>query len=197
MSNKNTLTNLFLENKYNTDKYDLGYLDNFYDIILPPLKNKCENLLEIGCKNGGSIRLWREFFPNIVKIYGIDIKTYPQIDNTYRIIGDAYSNDVVEKFDENYLDILIDDGPHTYISFLKVIEKYYSKLKPGGVLIIEDIIRPLNGMGVTQQQQDELKLYSKEIGYSSYKEYNLTGKQKTQPLLNMWKSGLYILTLIK
>ena len=192
-----SVSELFLKNKYNTDKYNLGYLDNFYDLIFPPLKNKCKNFLEIGCKNGGSIMLWKDYFSTDTNIYGIDIKDYPSIEKTHKIIGNAYSDNIINNFSDNYFDIIIDDGPHTYQSFLDVIKKYKSKLKWGGILIIEDIIRPWQGIGVTHEQQEYLKSYSKEIGYSNYKEYNLTGKQKTQPLLNMWKSGLYILTLIK
>jgi len=190
------VSELFLQGKYNTDKYNLGYLDGFYDKEFLKLQKSCKNLLEIGCLKGESIKLWKDYFA-CDNIYGIDIQDYPQVPGTHKIIGNAYSNEIVGQFQDNYFDIIIDDGPHTYQSFLDVIQKYKSKLKPNGILVIEDVIRPWQGRGVTQTQQEYLNQYSKELGYSSYKEYNLTNKQKTIHLKNQWGSGLFILLLTR
>ena len=65
--------------KHGTDKgsHQLGELaakkyTKPYYAYFSPLKNKDITLLEIGIKEGASIRMWRDFFIN-GKIYGIDI----------------------------------------------------------------------------------------------------------------------------
>ena len=42
-------------------------------------------------------------------------------------------------FDDNSIDYLIDDGPHTFESQCYVITNWLSKVKPGGKIIIEDV----------------------------------------------------------
>ena len=196
-SKEKNLTNLYLKNKYNTDKHSLEYLEYFYDKVFPKLQNDDINLLEIGCLHGGSIKMWKDYFSPNSSIYGVDSRDFPSISGVNKIIGNAYSDKIINQFQDDYFDIIIDDGPHTYQSFLDVIQKYKPKLKSNGLLVIEDIIRPYLGSGVTPQQQEYLKQYSKELGYSSYKEYNLTGKQKTPILKNKWGSGLFILLLTR
>jgi SAM-dependent methyltransferase len=185
----NSFTELFLKNKYATDKYDLGYLDNFYDKVFPDIRNNCGAFLEIGVQRGGSVRMWRDYFSDSTEIYGIDIHETWNVPFTHRIIGDAYSDDIVNKFSDNYFDIIVDDGPHTYSSFELLIQKYYSKLKPNGLMIIEDIIRP--------SERFPLIELSKKVGYTDFKEYDMTGMQKTQHLFDLWAGGLFILKLQK
>lgn len=191
------LTNLYLKNNYNTDKYNLGYLEHFYGHVFPKFQNSNINLLEIGCLHGGSIKMWKEYFSSYNNIYGIDVRDFPSIPGVNKIVGNAYSDKIVDQFQDDYFDIIIDDGPHTYQSFLDVIQKYKPKLKSNGILVIEDIVRPYLNCGVTPLQQEYLKQYSKELGYSSHKEYDLTGKQKTPILKDKWESGLFILLLTR
>ena len=115
------ISTMFLKNGYNTDKYNLGYLDHFYDKIFPRLKDDCENMLEIGCKHGESIRLWRDFFNKDTNIYGADVRDYNEPEGSIKILGDAYSKDVIDKFKDSYFNIIVDDGPHTFASFKTLI----------------------------------------------------------------------------
>jgi hypothetical protein len=55
---------------YDSDKIKLGYLD-VYDPILAPWVDKEAKLLEIGVRKGGSLQLWRDYFPRGI-IVGID-----------------------------------------------------------------------------------------------------------------------------
>jgi hypothetical protein len=84
--------------------------------------------------------LWNSFFTN-AKIVGLDNEDFnvKQEDNNLIKICDAYSDEMVNFFDEEQFDFIIDDGPHTLKSQLTTIKKYLSKVKPGGKLIIEDI----------------------------------------------------------
>ena len=190
------VTQQYLNGNYGTDKYDLGYMEHFYDTEFLKIQDTCENFLEIGCWQGESIKLWQDYFTSKTNIIGIDINDFPSSDIT-KIIDDGYSEKIVNKFDDNFFDVVLDDGPHTYQSFLDVMLKYFPKIKPGGILIIEDIIRPWLDMGVTEEQQSYLKTYAKEIGYTLIEEYDMTKKQKTQRLYQQWKTGLFILKLTK
>ncbi len=57
---------------YDSDKIGLGYLE-VYDPILAPWVNKKMKLLEIGVRKGGSLQLWRDYFPQAT-IVGIDLR---------------------------------------------------------------------------------------------------------------------------
>ena len=183
------LVDLYNANKYSTDKYDLGYLDNFYEDTLKKYKNSPINMLEIGVKSGGSIKLWKDYFHPETNIYAADINYFEHVPGTYSIIGDAYSKEQISKLSDGYFDLIIDDGPHSFDSFVILIQRYFSKLKTGGTLIIEDII--------VSSWVEPLVELSESLGYSYCEIIDMTGKQKTQDLLESWKNGLYILKITK
>lgn len=189
VSNSNKLSNLFDPSKHNTDKNDLGYLENFYDDLFKDLKDSPITMLEIGVYHGGSIKLWKDYLHEDSQIYAADSEYFDHIPDTFSIISDMYFSDRSAKFADEYFDLIIDDGPHTFDSFVVLMQKYYSKIKTGGTLIIEDIINP-NWVA-------PLVDLSKSLGYSSCEVIDMTGKQKTADLLDRWKGGLYILNLKK
>jgi hypothetical protein len=125
-----------------------SYLDA-YEKLFSPLKYKQINILEIGIQDGGSIKLWHDYFPN-ANIYGIDIIDISRIplfiQNIDRIklfpSTNAYDHNFIEKYfvNENIkFDIIIDDGPHTLQSMIFVARHYTELLNENGILIIEDI----------------------------------------------------------
>ena len=183
------LSDIFDENKYKTDKNVLGYLDNFYDNFFIKFKDNPINLMEIGAMDGGSIKLWKDYLHEDSQIYAADINYFDHVPDTFSIIGDMYSDDRSSKFANDYFDIIIDDGPHTFESFVLLMQKYFSKIKSGGNLIIEDI---LNSSWVVP-----LHDLSYSIGYSNCEIVDMTGKQKTSELLDRWKDGLYLLKITK
>jgi hypothetical protein len=112
-------------------------------------KETAKNVLEIGIWDGGSIKLWSDFFTN-AKIYGLDIihidNIFDDIKNNERIYlftsTDAYNTDF---FINNLLnknikfDLLLDDGPHTLESMIQFIRLYTNIMTDDGILIIEDV----------------------------------------------------------
>jgi hypothetical protein len=132
-----------------TDKNTVhSYLPLYYNL----LKNKKEtalNVLEIGIYQGGSIKLWKDFFINAT-VYGLDIMNindiYTEIKHNEKIILytsiDAYDNDF---FTNNFLnknvkcDFMLDDGPHTLESMKQFIKLYSQIMTDDGILIIEDV----------------------------------------------------------
>jgi len=126
--------------KYETDKHKdvkrahcYGYA---YDYLLEPYKDKEIDLVEIGIEYGESLKAWREFFPK-ANIMGIDIED--RVDNKINEVSYVIS-DVKEYRPDKEFDIVIDDGSHKISDVLYTVENF--KLKPGGIMIIEDCQAP-------------------------------------------------------
>tara|TARA_B110000879_G_scaffold39820_1_gene55904 strand:+ start:3762 stop:4346 length:585 start_codon:yes stop_codon:yes gene_type:complete len=143
-----------LINNRSTDKNTThSYLD-LYEKLLQSKKDTAEHVLEIGIgdfgpKNGGSIKLWRDYFTKAT-IHGLDILPIDRVMD--EIIGDeriklyidtdAYDENV---FRSNFLDknikcdFMLDDGPHTLESMKTFIQLYSQIMTDDGILIIEDV----------------------------------------------------------
>jgi len=138
-----TLISLIREHDLNqTDKHTgHSYIENFYQDFFEPYRDKELNILEIGTREGDSLRLWEKAFLNS-NIYGVDNNNSKRFKDVIseRItvtFGDAYTSKVVDSLPS--FDIIIDDGTHTIESQIKCLEFYLPKLNDNGVLLIEDI----------------------------------------------------------
>lgn len=138
---------------YNTlePKSDKGtlhdYIDGYYSNEFTDKKTEKLTIVEIGVRRGDSLQLLSNWFTNS-SIFGIDnghemnendkdfVSTIPNVTMLYE---NAYDINTINKFDDNSLDYLIDDGPHTINTQLISISEWFKKIKPGGTLIIEDI----------------------------------------------------------
>jgi hypothetical protein len=132
-----------------TDKNTVHSYLPLYQKLLIGKKETAKNILEVGIFNGGSIKLWGEFFTN-AKVYGLDIininDVYESIKNNEKIIlytsTDAYNSDF---FTNHFLnknikfDFMLDDGPHTLETMKQFIKLYSQIMTEDGILIIEDI----------------------------------------------------------
>jgi hypothetical protein len=138
----------------NTDKNTTHSYLPLYQVLLQSKKETARNVLEIGIgdfgkKNGGSIKLWRDFFTNAT-IYGLDIlpieNVLDELINDNRVI--LYTS--VDAYDANFFinnfltknikfDFMLDDGPHTLESMLLFINMYSQIMADDGILIIEDV----------------------------------------------------------
>lgn len=117
------------------------YVDEVYTHQFERIRHQATAILEIGVDLGGSILLWKDYFPN-AHITGVDIKRCEAIENKDRItsiVADAYDKEFASTFGDNTYDLIIDDGPHTLETMLAFIEYYTPKLKEDGIMIIEDI----------------------------------------------------------
>jgi hypothetical protein len=139
----------YLVDNSRTDKNTTHSYLPLYETLLYKKKQSCKNILEIGICDGGSIKLWRDYFTNS-KIFGVDTlhinKMWNKILNDNNIIlytsTDAYTETFVKTnfIDKNIkFDVMLDDGPHTLISMIKFIQLYLNLLSEDGILIIEDI----------------------------------------------------------
>lgn len=134
-----------LVNNDKTDKNTTHSYLGLYETLLSPIRQTAKNVLEIGVGQGGSIKLWHDYFPNAT-VYGVDISPkssmWEEIQNNPRIVlhgeTDAYaSTDFLPagiKFD-----FILDDGPHTYKSMKSYVEMYSGLLAKDGIMVLEDI----------------------------------------------------------
>ena len=141
-----------LGKKYNTDKHDenhthrgLSYLDVF-QLFFEQFKNKPINLLEIGVREGRSLRVWYDYFPN-AKIYGLDIlpkcKQYENIGSRVKIFtGDQNNKNVLQEIvdDAGNFDIVIDDGSHINDHMVASCNFLLPHVNKNGIYIIEDLV---------------------------------------------------------
>jgi cephalosporin hydroxylase len=131
-----------------TDKNTIHSYLPLYQKLFGSKQETAKSILEIGIWNGGSIKLWHDFFPNAT-VYGLDIidprPEWNDIINTPGIIlnkFDAYNPEVVNQYfiqPNIRFDIMIDDGPHSLDSMKKYIQLYLPLMTDDGILIIEDI----------------------------------------------------------
>lgn len=137
-----------------TDKNTTHSYLELYQKLLYRKKESAKLVLEVGIgdfgeKNGGSIKMWRDFFPNAV-IYGLDILPFTRVMDELiqdeRVFIYASTNAYDESFFENHFltkktsfDVLLDDGPHTIESMQQFIKLYSKVMAEDGILIIEDI----------------------------------------------------------
>jgi hypothetical protein len=132
-----------------TDKNTVhSYLD-LYDNLLIKKKESALNVLEIGILNGGSIKLWNDYFTN-ANVYALDImhinNVWDNIKNNEKIIlhtsTNAYDISFLKStFVDNNIkfDFILDDGPHTLESMIQFIILYSQIMTDDGILIIEDV----------------------------------------------------------
>jgi hypothetical protein len=104
-------------------------------------------LAEIGILNNMSMKCWREFFTN-AKLFGFEYnlnllenaKSH-KLENTSYHFMDVTKEESIEEGLSLYgpYDIVIDDSTHTFGDQIRIILSAYKHIKPGGILIIEDI----------------------------------------------------------
>jgi hypothetical protein len=130
--------------RYDSDKIAGGYLDRYDPILQPWVKQKIV-LLEIGVHKGGSLLLWKDYFP-LATIVGIDIKLPNafQPDERIRLLQGSQADPqvlsrVANECAPSGFDIIIDDASHlgelTRAAFWHLFDNH---LKPCGLYVIED-----------------------------------------------------------
>jgi hypothetical protein len=101
------------------------------------------HILEIGVFSGGSLEMWRQYFGDRCRVYGVDIeeacRVYARPDVEI-FIGDqadrSFWATVRQKVPR--LDIVIDDGGHAFEQQVVSFEELLPHLSDGGVYLCED-----------------------------------------------------------
>jgi len=150
------LYNIYGAERYGQDKFGQHYAE-LYDIIFAPFQDEDINVFEVGYRDGGSARLWLDYFTK-AKIWSIDIdpNTYQRhldytnnvdlIQSNFKIDSSRINLTIIDSKDltTDYFKgleptIAIDDGSHKLADQINFVKTVYPVLKSGGLLIIEDV----------------------------------------------------------
>jgi len=108
--------------------------------------NKEIKILEIGVHKGGSLWMWKEYFPKST-VVGLDIdpecKKY-EGEGVSVVIGDQNNKEDLEKLIKEHgpFDIVLDDGSHRALHQITSHQILFPALNMGGIYMIEDAYGP-------------------------------------------------------
>lgn len=138
-----------LGKKHKTDKWNAdhsfkgrSYLD-VYEDYFAEYKDREINILEIGVRQGGSLKTWKDYFSK-AKIFGLDNNPDCKKHEEERIeiaIGEQQDWGILQYLLDRSggFDIIIDDGSHINELTLLTAKYMLPSLRSGGIYIIEDL----------------------------------------------------------
>jgi hypothetical protein len=147
--------------KYGSDKgYPLHNYTTMYSVLFKECLDQPLRIFELGIgtnnlqlpstmgvdrRPGPSLRGWRELFPNAL-VYGADIDRARlfQEDRIKTLYCDQLDQASIRELWsqpelQGGMDIIIEDGLHTYDANVSFLEGSLEHLRPGGIYVIEDI----------------------------------------------------------
>jgi hypothetical protein len=122
--------------KYGTDKATHHGYCEFYEKNLPGRDFK-GSLLEIGIKDGASLKMWQEYYPH-ANIHGLDLINARVKGCTTHVMDQC--DIVAMQIELPVFDIIIDDGSHmTLHQQISFDMLYECKLSTNGFYVMEDL----------------------------------------------------------
>ena len=112
-----------------------------YERLLHKFRDIPFSMMEVGIQRGGSVLGWLKAFPKAT-VVGVDCQksiTINGCDRYKELITNAYDEDFMKYIVPGSLDFIIDDGSHAFNDILFACRNYPKLLKPGGILVIEDV----------------------------------------------------------
>ncbi|MCB1471310.1 MAG: class I SAM-dependent methyltransferase, partial [Rhizobiaceae bacterium] len=114
-----------------------------YDALFSKYRGKEITFVEIGVLGGGSLFMWRDFFGPKARIIGVDLNPNARkwAEHGFEIFVGSQSD---EGFWEDFcarvgpVDIVLDDGGHTYDQQITTAECLLENIRDGGMLVVED-----------------------------------------------------------
>lgn len=131
----------FLKSPHFAFKYSTYF--TVYDELLLEYRGREITFVEIGVLGGGSLFMWRDFFGPQARIIGIDLNPSAkkwEAEGFEIFIGSQSDPDFWRTFIEQVgpVDIVLDDGGHTYEQQIVTTEQMLENIRDGGKLIVED-----------------------------------------------------------
>ncbi|WP_281927494.1 class I SAM-dependent methyltransferase [Roseibium album] len=131
----------YLKSPYRSIKHST-YFDS-YDHFLGQYRDKEITFVEIGILGGGSLFMWRDFFGPKARIIGVDLNP-----NAKKWEDDGFEIFIGNQSDANFwnefkakvgnIDVVLDDGGHTYEQQIITLECLLDSINDGGLILIED-----------------------------------------------------------
>lgn len=131
----------FMRSPYRSIKHSTYF--TVYDELFSKFKGKRITFVEIGVLNGGSLFMWRDFFGPNARIIGVDLNEKAKYlkEHGFEIfIGNQSSKNFWDGFIKEVgpIDIVLDDGGHTYDQQIFTLELLLKNINDGGLLVFED-----------------------------------------------------------
>ena len=114
-----------------------------YDALFSSYRGKNITFVEIGVLSGGSLFMWRDFFGPNARIIGVDLNPIAK-----KWEAHGFEIYIGSQSDENFwsefinevgpVDLVLDDGGHTYEQQLVTAEMLFGNIKDKGMLVVED-----------------------------------------------------------
>lgn len=105
-------------------------------------KNAPITIFEIGIAQGGSLKMWQEYFPQ-ARIFAVDIEPKTGFDNARvkTFVADQANRDQLKPAIDaaGQAHILIDDGGHSMEQQQVSLGYLFPYVRPGGYYVIEDV----------------------------------------------------------
>lgn len=119
------------------------YLD-VYQRHLSRFKDQDVKIIEFGVNQGGSLNMWKTYFGEQARIFGVDINPNCkklETENIEILIGDQedknFLRSVAEKIGK--VDIVIDDGGHSMKQQINTFDIIFPCVNENGIYICEDL----------------------------------------------------------
>lgn len=141
--NSNPLRDYFRNNRKRVVHKWEHYFDIYHRYFSRYRATDCV-VVEIGVGQGGSLQMWKAYFGEKARIYGIDInpecKAFEE-DQIEILIGSQADRAFLALLKEKLprIDILIDDGGHYMEEQIITFEEMYPHLSPVGIYLCEDV----------------------------------------------------------
>lgn len=123
-----------------------------YERYLTPFRETTGNILEIGVCAGGSLEMWREYFPK-ARIWGLDIdqnapritQLNPWLDRVEILCASIFDPQTVKRLAGIPWTVVIDDGPHRTKQQIATAKALLPALTCPGVYLCEDLFPEQRG----------------------------------------------------
>lgn len=144
----------YMKSPYRSIKHTTYF--STYDDLFSRYRGKEITFVEIGVLGGGSLFMWRDFFGEKARIIGVDFNP-----NAKKWESEGFEIFIGSQSDENFwaefinnigpVDIVLDDGGHTYKQQIITAENLMGNIRDGGMLVVEDTHTSyLNGFGYSK-----------------------------------------------
>jgi cephalosporin hydroxylase len=138
----NPLEDYFFQNRKNIIYKWTHYFEIYHRHFLKFVGKDCV-IVEIGVSEGGSLQMWKHYFGEKARIFGIDI--LPECkqleeDQIEIFIGSQSDREFLKELKTKIpkIDILIDDGGHTMEQQITTFEELFDHISNHGIYLCED-----------------------------------------------------------
>jgi hypothetical protein len=182
--------------------YSLLYNSLFHMNRYAPL-----NFCEIGIAEGRSLLAWEEYFPNS-QIYGFEkYESFIQLWQQYHSekinvhvepMDVQIESNIIGAFQRSgaMFDCIIDDSSHYFFDMIRIIRAAIPFLKPGGMIIIEDIRKSFDESWFYNELKDVLPHFQSVYFVSLEHDRRNSGNVHNDKVLILVKNGPMIFNSI-